>query len=135
VSRIFLTWTVFTLLSALLTLAALIYTFVVTHQTDHQTISLAVATAHSGRPYPADQWTLETWCKQVLTLPFADDSEKSYFRVHLHLSVGWRWNLIPLLVLGLVVSALAVWSVWRGGRDLRRENRESTTFLRAKEGP
>jgi len=132
-SRIFLTWTIFTILSVLLTLTALIYTFVVTHQTDNQTISLSVAAANNDLPYPDLQWTPENWYKQVLTLPFVDVGEKSNIRFNVHLMEAWRWNLIPLLVLGFVVSSLAVWTLIKDRRDSRGTSRESRAFLRGKE--
>jgi hypothetical protein len=100
-------WAILNILSFLLTMIALIYTFTVTHQTDHQTISLSVAVANSGLPYPNNEWTPENWYKQVLTLPFANPSEKSSIKTHVRLMSGWRWNLIPMFILGLVITSLA----------------------------
>ncbi|EHY59106.1 hypothetical protein HRR83_001623 [Exophiala dermatitidis] len=114
-SRLFLFWTLMTVLSAMLTLAALIYTFIVTYQTDHQTINLSVAAANPEPAfYPLDKWTPENWFVAVLALPLAHESDRRDIRNHLRLMRGWRWNLIPLFVLGVVVVALAVWEVVRG---------------------
>ncbi|KAL2432249.1 hypothetical protein ABEF95_004122 [Exophiala dermatitidis] len=114
-SRLFLFWTTMTILSALLTLSALIYTFIVTAQTDHQTINLSVAAANPEPAfYPLDKWTPENWFVAVLALPLAHHSDRRDIRNHLRLMRGWRWNLIPLFVLGVVVVALAGWEVVRG---------------------
>lgn len=123
-SRIFTTWAVFTLLSFLLTLSALIYTFVVTHNTDNQTIDPTVAAANNDKPYPVHQWTPENWYKAVLKLPFQDESEKSNIRFNVHLMEGWRWNLIPLLLLGLSVLILATRELLRIRRAARGTTRD-----------
>jgi len=111
------------LLAGLLTLVALIYTFAVTGMTDHQTIDLAVAAANSGTPYPLHQWTPENWFKQVLQLPFVNESDKGDIRFHLHLMSGWRWNLIPILLLEFIVCVLAL-------MNLIKERRESQHVFR-----
>jgi hypothetical protein len=126
------TWVVFTVLSWLLTLSALIYTFVVTHQTAGSRIDPSIAAAtyadRTGKlfPYPGDKWTPETWYKQVLTLGFVDSGEKGDIRTHLRLMQGWRWNLIPLFLLGGAVMAVAVVGWVEGRRDggVKREVRE-----------
>jgi len=111
-----------TLLSALLTLSALIYTFVVTHQTDHQSIDLAIA-AQNPEPlaYPQDKWTPENWFVAVLALPLAHDSDRQTIRNHLRLMRGWRWNLIPLFILGVVVCVLAGLELFRGRRWIEQK--------------
>jgi len=130
-SGLFIFWVVMTVLSAMLTLAALIYTFVLTAQTDDQTIDLAVAAANA-QPlmYPLDNWTPENWFIAVLELPLAHDSDRSKIRNNLRLMRGWRWNLIPLFILGLTVASLAVWELvggrrWKEG-DSREKFRHST---------
>jgi hypothetical protein len=120
-----------TVLSAMLTLAALIYTFVLTAQTDDQTINLTVAAANpEPLMYPLDKWTPENWFVAVLDLPLARDSDRSKINNNLRLMRGWRWNLIPLFILGVVVAALAVWELvggrrWRQG-DSKEKFRDST---------
>jgi hypothetical protein len=133
------TWVVFTVLSWLLTLSALIYTFVVTKQTQGSRIDLNVAAAtYAARvgllfPYPGDKWTPETWYKQVLTLGFVNGQEKGDIRTHVRLMEGWRWNLIPLFLLGGAVMVVAVlgWVEKRNeggsmGRSSMREKHVST---------
>jgi hypothetical protein len=130
-SGIFIFWVVMTVLSAMLTLAALIYTFVLTAQTDDQTINLTVAAANpEPLMYPLDKWTPENWFVAVLDLPLARDSDRSKINNNLRLMRGWRWNLIPLFILGVVVAALAVWELvggrrWRQG-DSKEKFRDST---------
>lgn len=133
------TWVVFTVLSWLLTLSALVYTFVVTKQTRGSRIDLKVGAAtYAARagplfPYPADKWTPETWFRQMLTLGFVDAQEKGDIRTHVRLMEGWRWNLIPLFLLGGAVMVLAVlgWLERRkeggpAGGSLVREKHVST---------
>lgn len=130
-SGLFIFWVVMTVLSAMLTLAALIYTFILTAQTDEQTIDLAVAAANA-QPlmYPLHKWTPENWFIAVLELPLAHESDRRKIRNALRLMRGWRWNLIPLLILGLTVAALAVWQLVSGRRwkegDSREKFRQST---------
>ncbi|KIX91922.1 uncharacterized protein Z520_12358 [Fonsecaea multimorphosa CBS 102226] len=130
-SGIFIFWVVMTVISALLTLSALIYTFVVTAQTDNQHINLAVAAANpEPKMYPLDNWTPENWFIAVLELPLAHASDRRDIRNNLRLMRGWRWNLIPLFILGVTVASLAVWELisgrrWRQG-DSREKLRNST---------
>ncbi|KIW67319.1 hypothetical protein PV04_06583 [Phialophora macrospora] len=130
-SGIFIFWVVMTVLSAMLTLAALIYTFVLTAQTDDQSINLTVAAANpEPLMYPLDKWTPENWFVAVLDLPLARDSDRSKINNNLRLMRGWRWNLIPLFILGVVVASLAVWELvggrrWRQG-DSKEKFRDST---------
>jgi len=137
---LYLTWTCFTIMSAVFTLAALIYTFVVTNQTNaaHQKISTTIAADAKGAAYPALSWTPENWLKQVLTLPFANPSEKSGIRQHLDIMVGWRWNLIPLFILGLALSVLAVLGLLEhrrstAGRKVVVESKQSYSSIRRTE--
>lgn len=121
------------MLSWLLTLSALIYTFVVTHQTDGDRIDVNLAAStYAARdvavvfPYPGGNWTPETWYKQVLTLGFVDRGEKGDIRTHVRLMEGWRWNLIPLFLLGGTVMAAAV-TEW-----LERRGQTERTMVREK---
>ena len=137
------TWVVFTVLSFLLTLSALIYTFVVTHQTDssHSRINLSTAAATSKltvaghvAPYPDDTWTPENWYKAMLKLAFVDEGQKGDIRTHVRLMEGWRWNLIPLLLLGFAVMVIAIMGYMEkrrggaaGGRRTVQEKHISAT--------
>ena len=114
-----------TVLSAMLTLAALIYTFILTAQTDNQTINLTVAAANAEPAfYPDDKWTPENWFIAVLELPLASDSDRSKIQRNLRLMRGWKWNLIPLFILGLTVASLAVWELISGRRWKEGDSRE-----------
>ncbi|EXJ90446.1 hypothetical protein A1O1_03548 [Capronia coronata CBS 617.96] len=124
-SGLFTFWTILTILSAMLTLAALIYTFVLTAQTDNQTIDLAVAAANSDPlMYPDDKWTPENWFVAVLALPLAHDSDRRDIRNNLRLMRGWRWNLIPLFIFGVGIAGLAVWELFRGRKWMRTRTTE-----------
>nr|POE63118.1 hypothetical protein CFP56_04021 [Quercus suber] len=107
-------WLVMTLLSMLLTLSALIYTFVITAAHRNQSIDVALASSLDNHPYPnfvaypKDAWTPENWFSAVLQLDLPLASDRDDIRQHLVLMRGWRWNLIPMFLLGLAVCGLAV---------------------------
>ncbi|KAN0099113.1 hypothetical protein V8E51_012888 [Hyaloscypha variabilis] len=107
-SRLFITYTVFTVVSWVLTLAALAYTFAVTNQTKGQSIDQAVAIQSQGTEYPLDHWTPENWTKALLALPLINDTDVSYLHGWLRVMEGWKWNLIILFLLGLLVASLTV---------------------------
>lgn len=107
-------WLVITVLSALLTLAALIYAFILTYKHAGQSIDVALASTLNNQAssdyvaYPLDQWTPENWFQAILDLDLSHDSDRSDITLYLHIIRGWRWNLIPLFFLGLLVCASAV---------------------------
>lgn len=107
-------WLVMTILSAMLAVAALIYTFILTYQHMNQTIDLTLAASLDNRQfpnhvaYPEQTWTPENWFTAVLELPLAYGHDRSDINLHLKLMKGWRWNLIPLSVLGIAVAVLAI---------------------------
>ncbi|KAK4162282.1 hypothetical protein QBC43DRAFT_215770 [Cladorrhinum sp. PSN259] len=122
-SPVFYIWAVIVVLSCLLSLAALVYTFVETSITDNQSINLAVAQANQAPTrYPLDRWTPENWYMAVLDLSLVDPRDRSGITTNLRLMRGWRWNTIPLFVLGLVLAILVIVEVVRG-RKVRREGR------------
>ena len=106
-------WLVMTVLSAMLAVAALVFTFVITYEHMGQTIDLELASSLDNRPYPnyvaypEQTWTPENWFSAVLDLELAFGHDRSDIALHLTLMKGWRWNLIPLSVLGIVVAVLA----------------------------
>jgi hypothetical protein len=114
-SGLFTTYVVLTFLSTLLCLAALIYTFVLTHNHTGQTIDLAVASqTPAPRPYPLDEWTPENWFGAVLDqVPLRTDSDTSKLRNELRIMQGWRWNLVPLFMINVLVASVAAWEWWR----------------------
>lgn len=107
-------WLVMTILSAMLAVAALIYTMILTYNHDNQTIDLALAASLDNHPYPdyvaypERMWTPENWFTAVLELPLAYAHDQSDINLHLTLMKAWRWNLIPLSLLGITVAVLAV---------------------------
>ncbi|CAK3811693.1 hypothetical protein MYCFIDRAFT_210690 [Lecanosticta acicola] len=107
-------WLVMAQLSMLLTLAALIYTFVLTREHEGHAIDIALAASLDNKPYPnmvpypMDKWTPELWFSAVLELSLRERSDRSDIRGHLRVMKGWRWNLIPMFILGLAVAVLAV---------------------------
>ena len=105
---LFTAWFVFLVLETLLCFAALVYTFVLTYSTTaHQTIDQAYAASLHGKPYLQDTWTPETWYKQVLALNLSYDSDRSNIQLYVHIMEGWKWNLIPLCIIALALTAVA----------------------------
>ncbi|KAL2174277.1 uncharacterized protein P884DRAFT_302627 [Thermothelomyces heterothallicus CBS 202.75] len=100
-------WTLIVFLSWLLTMVALIYTFVETDKTGGQAINLGVARAN--RPptkYPDGGWTPENWYASVLNLPLASENQRRIIEGNLTIMRAWRWNLVALFILGFALLAL-----------------------------
>lgn len=86
----------------------------VTAQTSNQTIDLAVALANkTPARYPNDEWTPENWFLAVLNLPLVSDDNRHLINKKVELMRGWRYNLIPMFVLGFVLMDLVVWEILR----------------------
>lgn len=125
-SKSLLTLTIFLFLETLLTLAALIYVFVLTHRTDNQIISqsLSEALADPSRnyflQYPVHHWTPETWYKALLDLPLADESLKGTFRSHIHTMEAWRWFIIPMFLVDIFALSCAAQATMRQRRSAGR---------------
>ena len=133
VSNLYIAWLVSIFLTTLLTLAALAYTFSVTAATRGQSIDIATAASLDNRPYPnyvaypKDDWTPETWFEAVLKLMLVDSNQRSDILQHLTIMRAWKWNLIPLFLLGLTLSAVAIleaWSEWRNNKIVRGDKFE-----------
>ncbi|KUJ11315.1 uncharacterized protein LY89DRAFT_242384 [Mollisia scopiformis] len=101
-STIFLAYTVLTILSFLLTLSALAYTFVVVHQTSGQSIAQPIAAQFQGHGYPLDNWAPGTWTKALLALDLQHQVDRNYLNHWLRVMEGYQWNLIPLFIIGLM---------------------------------
>lgn len=117
-------WLISTLLSAVLTLSALIYTFVITTSHAHQTIDLPTAAALDNRPYPnyvaypLDAWTPENWFAAVLgQLQLVQPDQRDDIAAHLRVMRAWRWNLVPLFVVGVGLCVVAVGDAWGRKRE------------------
>ncbi|ETN47016.1 uncharacterized protein HMPREF1541_01206 [Cyphellophora europaea CBS 101466] len=129
---LFTTWLILSFLGTLLTLAALIYTFVLTQNHTGQTIDLAIAAANPApSPYPDDEWTPENWYQAVLDqVPLRDDSDRRKIRQQLRIQRGWRWNLVPFFIVFTVVTCLGAWEWLR----LRRNRGASVVAKGEKSG-
>ena len=128
-SAIFTLWVVLSILSVLLTLGALIYTFILTSDYAGQTIDQALLAANPyPHKYPADKWTPENWFSAMLhQLQFVHDSDKSTLRTQVDIQRGWRYNLIPLFIIGLATACAAVYewlSLRRQGTKVRKFSKE-----------
>lgn len=120
VNGMYYAWLVSIVLSTLLTLAALIATFVLTSKHAHQMINVTFAANLNNQPYPNMvpypllEWTPENWFSAVLSLDLVSASDRADISHHLLVMRGWRWNLIPLFLLGLWLCIAAVWDMRRG---------------------
>ena len=83
-------------LAVLFTLSALIFVFLVTNQTRHQSIDAAVV--QPDVPYPQHHWTPETWFQAVHALPLADDGVRRDIARHVRNMQAWKWMLVPIFI-------------------------------------
>jgi hypothetical protein len=123
-SSIFLAYTVGTVISFFFVLSALAFTFAVTNQSKGQSIDVTLAAQFQGHAYPALNWTPGNWTKALLALPLTSGKDVAYLTHWLHVIEGWKWNLIPLLLISLVVASLSVKACLeerRGARDEKME--------------
>ncbi|KAH6850956.1 hypothetical protein B0I37DRAFT_414318 [Chaetomium sp. MPI-CAGE-AT-0009] len=127
-SPAFYVWAVFVLLSWLLTMAALIYTFVDTAMTGDQAIDIGVARANPPpAKYPDYRWTPETWYAAVLDLPLASAAQRRVINGNLRIMRAWRWNLVPLFILGFTLLSLVVLELLR----MRRRYSQHVSMVEA----
>jgi hypothetical protein len=125
-SRLFYIWSLIVLLSFLLTMTALIYTFAETTMTSGQAIDLSVAQANPPPArYPDGRWTPENWYAAVLDLPLASANQRRVIGGNLGLMRAWRWNIVALFVLGFVLVVLVALEVWR----VRRRNKQAVSMV------
>ncbi|KAM5344140.1 hypothetical protein ACJ41O_012677 [Fusarium nematophilum] len=100
-------WLVVNVLSLLLTLAALIYVFVVTNNHKGQTIDPSVAARLSpGEHYYLDTWTPQNWFSAVLKLDLV--GLRGDIANRLRIMRGWQYNLIPFFIVHLTETSLAI---------------------------
>lgn len=120
-------WLVLTVLSALLTLAALIFCFVVNHKYSGQTIDQSVARKLDNRPYPdfvaypLDTWGPENWFNAVRNLDLVHSSDRSNLDLKVSIMRGFRINLIPMFIIGAAVAVLAFWDAFRRRSAMRSQ--------------
>ncbi|KAK3955479.1 hypothetical protein QBC32DRAFT_229686 [Pseudoneurospora amorphoporcata] len=114
-------WALITLLSWLLTLTALIYTYVLTNMHSDQKIDLGLAESTSPKPYPRDSWTPEDWYTAVNDLSLVHSDDHDLLKRKLRLIRGWRYNLIPFMILGFVLMVLVILELLRFRRSKGRK--------------
>jgi len=115
-------------LSWLLVLTALIYTYVLQARTGAQVIDLNVLAENAfPNKYPLDSWTPENWYKEVIKLPLADESVYGVIRYNLRIMRGWKYNLIAFFLVGLVLTGLVV-------AELLRSRKRSVKYDRTASG-
>ncbi|KAK4189982.1 hypothetical protein QBC35DRAFT_379153 [Podospora australis] len=115
-------WAFVSILSCLLTLGALIYTFVETRITSEQLIDPEIASQYPfPNRYPDDRWAPENWYGAMLALPISTADENEIIR-NIRLMRGWRWNIIPLFLLGFTLAVLASLEVRRTKNSLARSD-------------
>ncbi|KAF5714115.1 hypothetical protein FGLOB1_3615 [Fusarium globosum] len=103
-------WLVVNVLSLLLILTALIYTFVVTNNHNGQRINPGVAAGLDGdEKYPLQSWTPQNWFSAFLKLDLTNSNERNDIEHHLRLMRGWQYNLIPFFIIHLAETGLALW--------------------------
>lgn len=106
-------WLYMTAISAVYTLACLIYVMVVTYSHNGQTINVNVASKLNNHPYPnyvaypLQSWAPQNWFTAVLELDLVSKKDRSNIQEHLNVMKAWQWNLIPMTIIGIVVAALA----------------------------
>lgn len=115
-------WMILQIPTFLLTLSALGYTFAVTNKHRHQLINQNVAYASQPGPYELDQWTPQNWFSAMLSqLDFQSPSLRSNLAMHYRIMLGWQYNLIPMFLLQLAETVLAIvdWRAWKqtGGHN------------------
>lgn len=124
-TKLYHAWIGSTIISAVLALAALLYTFILTNAHQRQTIDIGLAVSLDNRPfpnqvaYPEQFWTPENWFSAVLELPLVDMRQRDDIAHHLAIMRAWRWNLIPLFVLGIALSAVALVDAWTTRREYK----------------
>ncbi|WPH00872.1 Hypothetical protein R9X50_00370300 [Acrodontium crateriforme] len=122
-------WMTMTVLSAMLSFDAMVYTFVITKAHRHQRIDQHVASQLQNRPYPNMvlypllSWTPENWYSALLKLDLVDSADRHNVSMHLAIMKAWRWNTIPLFLLGLAVAVVAVLDGLARRKLARRETR------------
>ncbi|KAI0851151.1 hypothetical protein F5Y00DRAFT_230449 [Daldinia vernicosa] len=92
---IYYLWVALNIPALLLTTGALAYVFAVTNAHEGQSIDVPLATTLNGSKYPLEFWTPQNWFSGVMR--------------------GWQYNLIPMFIVQLGVTILAVWEFlgWR----------------------
>ncbi|KAI1763891.1 hypothetical protein GGR53DRAFT_495914 [Hypoxylon sp. FL1150] len=117
---IYYLWLSFNIPAFLLTTGALAYVFAVTNAHEGQTIDAALAAGLNGHKYPLGYWTPQNWFSAVLGLDLVDARDD--IQSHLSVMRGWQYNLIPMFIVQLGETVLALWEFF----DMRRQAKATT---------
>ncbi|OAA60392.1 hypothetical protein SPI_05516 [Niveomyces insectorum RCEF 264] len=122
-------WVALQVPALLLTLGALAYVFAVTRAHAGQTIDQTVAAGLApGAAYPLDAWTPQNWFAAVLgQLDLAAPAGiRADLARHLRIMRGWQYNLIPLFVVQLAETVLALmdYGRWRQQQQQQQQQRQ-----------
>lgn len=89
-----------------------------------QNISPTLAIINSPNPYPAHSWTPETWYTAVNKLSLVHDEDHDILTRKLRLMRGWRYNLIPFMILGFILMVLVIVELLRYRRSRGRKTEQ-----------
>lgn len=121
-------WLYMTAITAVFTIAAFVYLFVVTYQHAGQHIDLGIASQLNNQPYPGnvpypkDTWTPQNWFPAMLELNLVSAHDRSDIKFHVALIKGWQWNLIPMVILSIITAVLAFIDKKRHDQGINRSN-------------
>ena len=110
-------WLVISVLGLLLTLGALVYVMVVTGQRNWQRIDVDLASRLGDARYPLYSWTPQNWFGEVLRLDVAEAAVRNDIQTRYRIMLGWQYNLIPLFIVQLAQTVLAVLDSLRRRRE------------------
>jgi hypothetical protein len=99
------------LLAILFTTSAIVFVFIVTHQTTGQHVRAPIAANNQGKPYAEFKWTPETWFNAVLELPLAEQGQRDQIDSKVTTMVAWRWMLVPILTTDVIAFGVTT-SAW-----------------------
>lgn len=92
-------------------------------QSDQHVLVLA-ARDNAPNPYPRDSWTPENWYKELNKLPFVHEEDHDILKRKLRLMRGWRYNLIPFMLLGFILMVLVIVELVRFRRSRGRKSEQ-----------
>ena len=116
---LYCTWLVFNVLALMLTIGALGYVFAVTNKHRHQRIVPDVARRMGDRKYSLQEWTPQNWFSAYLKLDIKDPAVRSEIAKYYRIMKGWQYNLIPLFLVQLVETVLAILDGMRWRKEVR----------------
>lgn len=112
-------WLALQVPALLLTLGALAYVLAVTTRHAGQAIDLTATPTTTTTTYPLLAWTPQNWFDALLRLDLAAAADRDGLATIRRVARGWEYNLVPLLVVQLAETVLAL----HGARARREEER------------